>query len=212
MKILAIDSSGITAGAAIISGGEVLAERSSGTVKKHSETLMPMVAEVFQTVNLAPADIDYIACVSGPGSFTGLRIGASTAKGIAFAADIKIIPVPSLDVMTFNVYREYYEGTVIVPMTDARGGRSYTAFFKVINDGFERISPYMCESNDWIKREAASFGKSVVFTGYEAEKPNTCAAPSAGLLAARRVSEAAACADFKLLYVMNPSAKRIDER
>jgi len=160
-KLLAIDTSSATASVALIEfydqlvcssdseGSEeryipstkILAECSiAQSAKTYSETLMPMVDHIFNLNDLAMQDIDYIACTNGPGSFTGLRIGAATAKGLAFAAGIPLIPVPTLDAMAYTVACIVAHNTLVVPIMDARRDQAYSAFY---HDGCERKSDYM---------------------------------------------------------------------
>ena len=157
-KFLAIDTSSTTASVALIEcydqlvclsdseekyipNVKILAEYSiAQSAKTYSETLMPMVDHIFHLNDLAMQDIDYIACTNGPGSFTGLRIGAATAKGLAFAAGIPLIPVPTLDAMAYTVQCIVAPNTLIVPIMDARRDQAYSAFY---HDGCERKSDYM---------------------------------------------------------------------
>ena len=96
MKILAIDSSGLVATVAIVEENNLIAEYTIHHKKTHSQTFMPMMEEVKQMRELELDTIDAIAVASGPGSFTGLRIGAATAKGLAMGLNKPIIEVPTL--------------------------------------------------------------------------------------------------------------------
>lgn len=134
MKILAIDTSGLQAGAAIVAEnnssyitvGEVFLNARTGAKSyTHSEILMPGVAQLFELTRLLPADIDFVAYTCGPGSFTGLRIGAACALGISRALKIPAIAVPTLDALAYNITG----GGFVVPMLDARRGQVYTAFY-----------------------------------------------------------------------------------
>ena len=87
MKILALDTTGLVASVALVDENKTIAEFTTNYKKTHSQTIMPMIEELVKMVDLDLKDVDYIACSSGPGSFTGLRIGAATAKGLA--CDIK---------------------------------------------------------------------------------------------------------------------------
>lgn len=127
MKILAIDSSGQTASVALWEDDLTLAEFSIHAKKTHSQTLLPMLQDVLEKIELDMEEIDAIAVTSGPGSFTGLRIGSATAKGLGFALDKPIIPVPTLEGLAYNLY-----GTecIVCPLMDARRNQTYTGLFE----------------------------------------------------------------------------------
>ena len=103
MLILGIDSSGHTASCALLRDGIVLSEYSANIGLTHSQTLLPMVAEIFSRTGREVKDLDAIAVSAGPGSFTGLRIGASTAKGLALGYGIPLIEVSTLEALARNV-------------------------------------------------------------------------------------------------------------
>ena len=83
MKILSLDTTGLVASCALVDENKTIAEFTTNYKKTHSQTLMPMVEAICKMIEVDLKDIDYIACANGPGSFTGLRIGAATAKGLA---------------------------------------------------------------------------------------------------------------------------------
>ena len=126
MKILAIEASGAVAGAAVTENGVLRAEITLNHKMTHSQTLMPIIDEIKRYLDLDIKSIDYIACSAGPGSFTGLRIGAATAKGIAMGIKKPIVPVSALAGMAYNVYMT---DAVICPIVDARRNQVYTAFY-----------------------------------------------------------------------------------
>ena len=126
MTILGIDASGLAASVAIMTDDTILGEIMTNCKLNHSQTLMPMVAELFMRLDMHIGDIDFIVCTNGPGSFTGLRIGAATAMSLAHGMDKKVIPVPTLDVLAYNLYG--YAG-IVVPIMDARRGQVYTALY-----------------------------------------------------------------------------------
>ena len=97
MKILALDSSGLVASAAIVEDDVLIAEYTTDYKKTHSQTLLPMLDEIRQMIDLELHTIDAIAISAGPGSFTGLRIGAATAKGLGLALNLPLVEVPTLD-------------------------------------------------------------------------------------------------------------------
>lgn len=129
MKILAIDSSGQTASVAVWEDGLTLAEFYIHAKKTHSQTLLPMLEAVREKTELDMSEIDAIAVTSGPGSFTGLRIGSATAKGFGLALEKPIIPVPTLEGLAYNLY-----GTeqVVCPLMDARRNQTYTGLYEFV--------------------------------------------------------------------------------
>lgn len=127
MKILSIDTSGLCCTAAVMEDNILRASYTVDFKKTHSETLLPMIDSLFETTGIMKKEIDLIACASGPGSFTGLRIGAATAKGIALALDKPIIPVPTLLSLSYNACLSDMD---IVPMMDARRGQVYTGIYR----------------------------------------------------------------------------------
>ena len=130
MLILGIDSSGHTASCALLEDGVVLAEYSTNIGLTHSQTLLPMVAEIFSRTGKEAKDLDAIAVSDGPGSFTGLRIGASTAKGLALGYNIPLIEVSTLEALAYNVSDAASLDSIYVhPIMDARRKQVYTAAF-----------------------------------------------------------------------------------
>ena len=103
MKILAFDSSGLVASVAVLEEERMIAEYTVNYKKTHSQTLLPMLDEVVKMTELDLHEIDAIAVAAGPGSFTGLRIGSATAKGLGLALDKPLVPVPTLEGLAFNL-------------------------------------------------------------------------------------------------------------
>ena len=102
MRILAIESSAVTASVAILTDDTLTAEYTINYKKTHSQTLLPMIDEICDMTDVKPDEFDVVAVSTGPGSFTGLRIGVATGKGIALATGIKMAAVPTLDAMAMN--------------------------------------------------------------------------------------------------------------
>ena len=123
MKILSLDSSGMTASVAILEDERLLAEYTVNYKKTHSQTLLPMLKEIADMVELDLETVDAIAVAAGPGSFTGLRIGSATAKGLGLALKKPLVHVPTLEGLAYNLF-----GTekIICPMMDARRSQVYT--------------------------------------------------------------------------------------
>ena len=126
MKILGIDSSGLVASVAIVEDDRLVAEYNLQYKITHSQTLLPMLEEIRNRIHLDMQTIDAIAVAAGPGSFTGLRIGAATVKGLGLALGKPIIPVPTLEGMAYNCY-----GTdlLVCPIMDARRNQVYTGLY-----------------------------------------------------------------------------------
>ena len=127
MKILAIDTSGLVASVALLEDEQVLAEYSVNYKKTHSQTLVPMLDEIRKMTDLDPATVDAIAIAKGPGSFTGLRIGSATAKGLGLALEKPLIPVGTVEGLAFNAWG--YPG-LICPVMDARREQVYTGIYR----------------------------------------------------------------------------------
>jgi tRNA threonylcarbamoyladenosine biosynthesis protein TsaB len=128
MKILGIDSSGMVASVAIVQDDVIIAEYTMNHKKTHSETLLPMIDEIMKTSETKLEELDAIAIAAGPGSFTGLRIGAATAKGLAMAIDKPIIPIKTCEGLAFNMWGA--EG-LVCPIIDARRNQVYTGLYRV---------------------------------------------------------------------------------
>lgn len=127
MKILGIESATITASCAVSEDEKLLCEYSQSYKRTHSEKLMPLIKKILEDNELTLKDIDAIAISKGPGSYTGLRIGAAIGKALAQAIDIPVISVPTMMSLAANVYdTERY----IVPILDAKGGRVYSGIYK----------------------------------------------------------------------------------
>lgn len=131
MKILGVDSSGLTCSVAIYVDGVVVAESSVNNSKTHSQTLLPMIEKIISDAGLQAEDIDFIAAAEGPGSFTGLRIGAATVKGLSLALDKPVVPVSTLAGLACNVAG--MDG-IICPIMDARRNQVYTAVYSFEGD------------------------------------------------------------------------------
>ncbi|MCR4673978.1 MAG: tRNA (adenosine(37)-N6)-threonylcarbamoyltransferase complex dimerization subunit type 1 TsaB [Lachnospiraceae bacterium] len=126
MKILGIDSSGLVASVAVVEDNELIGEYTLNYKKTHSQTLLPMLDELKQMIELDLDSIDAIAVAAGPGSFTGLRIGSATAKGLGLALEKPLIAVPTVDGLAFNLWGAK---TNICPVMDARRNQTYTGLY-----------------------------------------------------------------------------------
>ena len=136
MKILAFDSSGLPASVAVLDGDIISCEYTVNDKRTHSQTLLPMLDEVVKTLGLHLNTVDAIAVAAGPGSFTGLRIGSATVKGLALALDKPVVPVPTLDALAYNLCGT--EG-IVCPIMDARRNQVYTGIYSFDGDRLCRI-------------------------------------------------------------------------
>ncbi|WP_339060969.1 tRNA (adenosine(37)-N6)-threonylcarbamoyltransferase complex dimerization subunit type 1 TsaB [Tepidibacillus marianensis] len=127
MKILAIDTSTAVMGVALLNEERVLAEITTNVKRNHSIRLMPSIEILFQEVKGSPEDIDLIAVAKGPGSYTGVRIGVTTAKAFAYALNKPIIGISTLEAMAFQ--NKGFKG-YISPLMDARRGQVYTGLYQ----------------------------------------------------------------------------------
>ncbi|MCI8770377.1 MAG: tRNA (adenosine(37)-N6)-threonylcarbamoyltransferase complex dimerization subunit type 1 TsaB [Lachnospiraceae bacterium] len=162
MKILGIDSSGLTASAAIVSGDMLAAEFTVNNKQTHSQTLLPMIDQVVKMSGIALEEIDGIAVAAGPGSFTGLRIGSSTAKGMALALDKPIISVPTLEGLA---YRMAGFSGVICPLMDARRNQVYTGIYQITENQLKCLLGQSAMDIKEIVEKVNDFGQNVVFLG-----------------------------------------------
>lgn len=162
MKILAIDSSSVVATVAITDEEKIIAEYSVNHKKTHSQTLLPMIDEIVKMAEINIDELDAIAVSGGPGSFTGLRIGSATAKGIAFAIKKPIIHIPTIDGLAYNMY-----GTnrIVCPIMDARRNQVYTGLYRFENDEFITIEAQSQKDIMDVIKSVNEIGKSVVFLG-----------------------------------------------
>lgn len=164
MKILALESSSLVASAAILENDVIVAEYTMNHKITHSQTLLPMIDEIINMSQTDKKSIDAIAVSGGPGSYTGLRIGSATAKGLGMALNIPLIHVPTIDAMAYNAWG--YCG-LVCPIMDARRSQVYTGIFG-FEDGemitvMENTATTIDELLEKIKEIAA--GSTVLFIG-----------------------------------------------
>lgn len=139
MKILALDSTALVASVCLCENEALLGEFTLNNGNTHSETLLPMVEFLLKQFSLTPDDIDLFAVSAGPGSFTGVRIGTATVKGIAFGTQTPCIGVSTLEALAYNLIGN--EGSLICPVMNARRKQVYTALFRVENETLVRLMP-----------------------------------------------------------------------
>lgn len=163
MKILGIDSSGNVGSVAYVSDGVVISEYTLNNKKTHSQTLLPMIDDMVKKAEINLDELDAIAISQGPGSFTGLRIGSATAKGIAYVKDIPIVPVYTTEALCYNLYGEI---GLICPIMDARRGQVYTGIFNFSEDGsLESLLETTALSIEELLEKLAEFNQQVTFLG-----------------------------------------------
>ena len=157
MKILALDSSGLVAGVAVTEDDNLLGEYTINYKKTHSQTLLPMLDEVAKMIELDLNTIDVIAVSAGPGSFTGLRIGSATAKGLALALNKQIVSVPTVDALAYNLWG--------CPLMDARRQQAYTGLYTFSDGQMQTLLPQCAVGIDEITAKINESGKKTVFLG-----------------------------------------------
>ena len=162
MKILAIDSSSLVASVAVVQDDIMTAEYTINHKKTHSQTLLPMIDEIVKMADINLEDIDAIAVSGGPGSFTGLRIGSATAKGLGLVWNKPLIHVPTVDAMAYNLY-----GTdkLICPIMDARRSQTYTGLYEFKDENFNIVMPQCAISIEELAEKIDNLDRSVIFVG-----------------------------------------------
>lgn len=166
MRILALDSSGLVASVAVIesngSDAQTIAEYTVNYKKTHSQTLLPMLDEVARMTELDLGTIDAIAVAGGPGSFTGLRIGSATAKGLGLALGKPLIHVPTLEGLAFNLV-----GTdmLVCPIMDARRKQVYTGLYEFDGDELIVIEDQMAIGIEELSMKLKKYDRKIVFLG-----------------------------------------------
>jgi tRNA threonylcarbamoyladenosine biosynthesis protein TsaB len=162
MMLLALDSSGLVASVAVVTEEGMLAEYTVNYKKTHSQTLLPMLQEIVRMVELELGEVDAIAVAAGPGSFTGLRIGSATAKGLGLAMNKPIVAVPTLDGLAYNLF-----GTdkLICPMMDARRNQVYTGLYDFEGTSFRIIKQQTAISIEELIEEINQLGREVIYLG-----------------------------------------------
>ena len=173
MRVLAIDSSGLTATVAVVEEEQTIAEYTINYKKTHSQTLLPMIDEMVRMTEVDLSAVDAIAVAGGPGSFTGLRIGSATAKGLGFALGKPLVSVPTVDAMAYSVYGCE---DIICPIMDARRSQVYTGIYTFVPETaaegshemryrFKVVRVQMAVSVEELIRRLNVYGKRVVFLG-----------------------------------------------
>ena len=162
MRLLAFETSAKAASVALFEDGKLLAEQYQNTGLTHSQTLMVMAEQLLSQCALNPQDVDAVAVANGPGSFTGVRIGAAAAKGFAWGAEIPIYGVSTLEAMAMGL--GIYEGYVC-PVMDARRAQVYNALFYVNQGVVTRQTPDRAIALADLKKELKTLEKDIFLVG-----------------------------------------------
>lgn len=162
MKILALESSGLVASVAVVTEDKLIGEYTTNFKKTHSQTLLPMMDALLQMTGINISEMDAIAVSGGPGSFTGLRIGSATAKGLGLALNKPIVSVPTVDAIAYNLF-----GTdaVVCPLMDARRNQTYTGLYTFEQDRMIGLLAQKAVMIDEIIKEVNALGRNVIFLG-----------------------------------------------
>ena len=162
MKILAVDSSGLVASVAIVEDDNLIAEYTVNYKKTHSQTLLPMLDEIVKMTDTDLNTIDAIAAAKGPGSFTGLRIGSATVKGLGLALDKPLIGVPTVEGLAMNLYNT---NALICPMMDARRNQVYTGLYRFRENTLQVVKDQIPIAVEELLDTLNRLGEEVVFLG-----------------------------------------------
>lgn len=161
MKILAIESASMVASVAIVSEEALLAEYTINHKKTHSQTLLSMVDEMVKMSEVSLDDIDAIAVSGGPGSFTGLRIGSSTGKGLGLALNKPMIHIPTMDSMAYNFFGTQH---LVCPMMDARRTQVYSGIYECENELIVKREQTLSLIREVVE-ELNDLGRAVILIG-----------------------------------------------
>lgn len=162
MKIVAMDSSGLVASVAVIEDESMIAEYTINYKKTHSQTLMPMLENVVSMTGLSLEDVDAFAVAAGPGSFTGLRIGSATVKGLGLALNKPVIGVPTVDALSYNLWDS---DKVICPVMDARRNQVYTGIYEFRNGEHIILMPQAAMDIKELVERLNEIGRDVIMLG-----------------------------------------------
>lgn len=219
MNILAVDTSAVTASAAVMRDGLIAGQASFTNGLTHSQTIMPMVDYVLKGAGLTAADIDLFAVSNGPGSFTGLRIGVGTVKGLAYARGKDCVGVSTLKALAHNIAPT---DRLIVPIMDARRNQVYTAAYRYEGGKLAEVSAPEAMGIDEL---CGSITGSVIFVGdgvapYRSKitellgsradfaPPQLCLQSAASVCAAALEEVPVSPQELSVIYLRKPQAER----
>lgn len=229
MKILAADTSANVATVCVTEGGKLLAERVVDYKKTHSQTLMPMIDGVLADCGTDISEIGLFAVANGPGSFTGLRIGVSTLKGMAHASGKPVVEVSTLEALAHNIFMS---DCVICPIMDARRAQVYNGVYEWKDGVLTVLAEPRALAIEECVADVKDYGKKVIFLGdgvpvhreYIKESmgdmavfaPLSCnshRASSVASIAFERQEKAKSCFAVAPVYLRKPQAEReLEER
>ncbi len=223
MKILSIDTSSRLCGIAVLENENIIKEVSQNNGLTHSETLMPIIKESLEHLNLNLHDIDLLVCDKGPGSFTGIRIGVATVKAFSDSLNIQAIGISSLEALAYNVK----ENGVICSLIDAKNDNVYVSVFENINGNYILRRNYSAENINDLLDELKIVEYSITFVGDGAVNyksiitsalPNKCSFIENNTLSAYNLGLAGLSHykkeqfdDVAPLYLRKPQAERMLE-
>jgi len=162
MKVLGLDSSGLVASVAVVENDNLCAEYTVNFKKTHSQTLLPMLDVISEMIQLDLSTVDAIAVAAGPGSFTGLRIGSATAKGLGLALQKPLLAVPTLDALAYNVYNTK---ALVCPIMDARRNQVYTGIYSYVDYKLQIERDTDALDIHQLIGEINALGQEVIFLG-----------------------------------------------
>lgn len=171
MKILSLDSSGLVASTAVVEDNNLIAEYTVNYKKTHSQTLLPMLDEIVRMTETQLKDVDAIAVAKGPGSFTGLRIGLATAKGLALALDKPIVGIPTLEGLAMNLCGTEH---LVCPLMDARRNQVYTGIYRFDGTELMIVKDQVAVAIDDIITALNQIGEKVIFLGNGVDVYRSC--------------------------------------
>ena len=162
MKILAVDTSAKVLSVALCDDEKLIAQTTLNTGNTHSETILAVTDELLKKAGIEVRDIDLFSCSNGPGSFTGIRIGVSFIKGIAFGTNKPCVGVSTLEALAYNL--KDYSG-VICPVMDARRSQLYNALFRSDGVLIKRLVPDRLISASELEKELEIYDMPIYFCG-----------------------------------------------
>lgn len=166
MKVLAIDTSNFTLGVALINGTQVIGEYTTNLKKNHSVRVMPAIESLLKDCDTSPKELTKIVVAQGPGSYTGVRIGVTIAKTLAWTLNVPLSAVSSLEVLAAN--GRYFDG-LVSPLFDARRGQVYTGLYEFDHGTLKTVTED-CNilSSEWAMK-VKEYNRPVLFVGQDVE-------------------------------------------
>lgn len=162
MKILSLDTTATVCTAAICDGDNLIAETTVNTGNTHSETLLPVIENLLKLTDTDIDEIDCFTCSTGPGSFTGVRIGVATVKGLAYGKNKPCVSVSTLEALAYNLVG--FEG-ILCPVMNARRNQVYNALFECKNGIITRLCPDRALSISELDEELSSESLPIYLSG-----------------------------------------------